>query len=176
MIKNNSHIFHVLISFSFVSCLFTGGILLKSCYSFTGGSVPEHLKTLSIPTVNDQSGFGNPEYKMILTQSLIDNFKRDNSFELVESGGDARLIVAINSIMEQTVAVSPGELETERRIVVSCTAEYYDFVNKKSIWKKNFSNYGVFDVKNAIAGRNQAIEGALRQIADDILLAVVSGW
>lgn len=176
MVKKYSHILNTLINFSFVSCFFIASNLLQGCYSFTGGSVPEHLKTMTIATVNDQSGFGNPEYKIILTESLINNFRRDNSFELVESGGDARLYVTINSIIEQTVAVNPGELETERKIIVSCTAEYYDFINKKSIWKKSFSNYGLFDVKNALTGRNEAIEVALKQIADDILLAVVSGW
>jgi len=176
MIKKYSHILNVFIDFYFVTCLIVLIIILQSCYSFTGGSVPEHLKTLTIATVNDQSGFGNPEYKLILTESLINNFKRDNSFELVESGGDARLNVTISSISEQTVAVNPGELETERKIVVMCTVEYYDYINKKTIWKKNFSNYGLFDVKNALTSRNEAIEVALKQIADDILLAVVSGW
>lgn len=149
---------------------------LKSCYSFTGGSVPPDLKTLGISTVNDQSGFGNPEYKILLTESLIDNFRRDNSFELVETGGDARLSVSISSISEATVSVNPGELETERRVTVACTAEYYDFVNKKQIWKKDFSSYGIYELKNAQASRNEAIRGALIQIGDDILLAVVSGW
>lgn len=138
--------------------------------------MPEDLKTLGIGTVNDQSGFGNPEYKILLTESLIDNFRRDNSFELVESGGDARLNVSINSLNEATVSVNPGELETERRITVTCTVEYYDFVNKKTIWKKDFSNYGIYELKNAQASRNEAIRSALIQLADDVLLAVVSGW
>lgn len=176
MIKINSYRLNILISISVVICILVLSNFLKSCYSFTGGSVPQHLKTLTIGTVNDQSGFGNPEYKMILTESLIDNFRRDNSFELVETGGDARLSVSINSLSESTVSVNPGELENERRITVVCTVEYYDFVNKKSIWKKDFSNYGIYEIKNALTARNDAIRNALVQIADDVLLAVVSGW
>jgi len=37
--------------------------------------VPEHLKTLYIATVSDVSGFGNPAYKDLMTQGLIDKFQ-----------------------------------------------------------------------------------------------------
>ncbi len=157
-------------------CIIISMQLLKSCYSFTGGSVPPHLKTMKLGTVNDQSGYGNPEYKLNLTESLLNNFRRDGSFELVEIGGDAELSVSINSINEATISVNPGELETERRITVSCTVEYYDNVNKTVIWKKDFSSYGIYELKNAQTARNDAIANALIQLADDILLAVVSGW
>ncbi len=176
MIKLNSYKLNILINVFVVICIIVSSNVLISCYSFTGGSVPQHLKTLTIGTVNDQSGFGNPEYKLILTESLIDNFRRDNSFELVEIGGDARLNVSINSLTESTISVNPGELENERRITVNCTVEYYDFVNKKPIWKKDFSNYGIYEIKNALTARNEAIRNALVQVADDVLLAVVSGW
>lgn len=167
---------NVLIKMQVLICMFVLIQLLNSCYSFTGGSVPTHLKTLGLASINDKSGFGNPDYKVLLSESLIVNFRRDGSFELVETGGDARLNVAISSITEATQSVNPGELETERRVTVVCTVEYYDFINKKVVWKRDFSNYGIFEIKNSQASRNEAIKNALTQIADDILLAVVSGW
>ena len=151
-------------------------LILQGCYSFTGGSVPAHLKTLRINSVTDQSGFGNPAYKIDLETAITDNFLRDNSFEVVEIAGDARLTISIRSINESTQTVGQGELETERRITVTCEVEYFDNVNKKQIWKKNFSSHGMFDVNQAFTARNETIEIILRQIAEDIMLAVVSGW
>lgn len=146
------------------------------CYSFTGGSIPAHLKTLYISAVNDNSGFGNPEYRDLLTNNLIDVFRTDNSFVQVDFGGDARLTVIISAIRENPVAVNPGELETERKVEVHCDVEYYDNVNKTVIFKKNFMTYDIYPVSDAINGRSQAIANSLNQVADDILLAVVSGW
>ncbi len=149
---------------------------LGGCYSFTGGSIPPHLKTLYIAAVTDNSGFGNPEYRDLLTNNLIDVFRKDNSFSQADLGGDARISVTISSIRENPVAVNPGELETERRVEVHCEAEYYDNVKKELIFKKSFMTYDIYPVSSAGEGRNESIRKALNQLADDILLAVVSGW
>ncbi|MBM2815692.1 MAG: hypothetical protein HW421_2454 [Ignavibacteria bacterium] len=153
---------------------------LAGCYSFTGGTIPEHLKTLSFGAISDNSGFGNPMYREHLTKTIYDKFKRDKSYEIVESNGDARLSISISSIIEATSTVSGSvgrqELETERKVTVNCDLEYYDAVKKNTIMKKNFSNFEVYKIENSQEGRNEAIKKALEHTADDILLAVVSGW
>jgi hypothetical protein len=150
--------------------------ILKGCYSFTGGTIPDHLKTLQIQSVTDNSNFGNPEYKIDLEIAITNNFIKDNSFELSAADSDAKLSVSISSIIETTNTVSPGELESEKKITLTCSVEYYDNVNKKQIWKKNFSSYGLFDINQAFTARNETIQIVINQIAEDILLAVVSGW
>jgi len=155
---------------------FVLSIVFYGCYSFTGGSIPAHLKTLQIQPITDNSNFGNPEYKIDLETELTNIFIKDNSFKLAEDIGDAKLSVSISSIIETTNAVNPGELESEKRITLTCSVEYYDNLNKKQIWKKNFSSYGLFDVNQVFTARNETIQIIIKQIAEDILLAVVSGW
>ncbi len=159
-----------------LALLLATAVLFTGCYSFTGGNIPDHLKTLYIPSVKDNSGYGNPKFKDDLSVKLVETFRNDGSFQLVERSGDARLTVTISSIREETVAVSQGQLETEKKVIVSCETEYYDAVKKKVIWKKTFSNYGTFLIANAGTARDQAISKAIEQIADDILFGVVSGW
>ena len=151
-------------------------IALVSCYSFTGGTIPPHLKTLQIASVTDNSGFGNPIYKVELETAITSNFMRDNSFQIEETGGDARISISIVSIIETTNTVGAGELESEKRITMTCSVEYYDNINKKQIWKKNFSAFGLFDINQAFTARNETILVVIEQIAEDILLGVVSGW
>lgn len=152
-------------------------LLLSGCYSFTGGNIPQHLKSLYLQPVIDKSGYGNPLFRDKLAQSLIDEFRSDNSFEIKESaGGDARLEVNITNISDAPIAVSNGALETERRVTVRCKAVYYDNVKRKEIWDKDFSAYQNYELANAMANRNEAINQILEQIANDVLLAVVSGW
>ncbi|TAL66890.1 MAG: hypothetical protein EPN82_16665 [Bacteroidetes bacterium] len=166
---------NILLNILYLICMFVL-VQISGCYSFTGGSVPEHLKTLYIPSINDKSGYGNPQYREQLTQLLVDKFRSDGTFTLVERNGDARLSVSINSIRDETMTVSPGELEKEKKIVVLCQVEYYDAIKKQVIFSKNFTAFNIYSIANAQAERNQSIEKALEQISDDILLGVVSGW
>jgi len=165
--KNNSSFNNILSKFLFIFCIALL-IQLAGCYSFTGSSVPEHLKTLQIAAVSDNSGYGNPAYKDKLSLLLFDKFRNDNSFQLVERNGNARLKVVIASIRDETAVVSPGELEKERKMTISCNVEYYDAVKKKMIWKKSFSNYGIYNINNPVEGRNTAVLTALDKISDDI--------
>ncbi len=156
----------------FISLIF----LTYVCYSFTVGSVPDHLKTLQINNVSDNSGFGNPIFREEMARNLITKFRNDNSFSLVEGLGNARLTVAISSITDAPVSVQPGELEKERRVNVTTKAEYFDNVKKKVVWERSFDNFAIYDVSNVQENRNREIFRILEQTSNDILLAVVSGW
>ena len=61
-------LFVVLIAINFTACC---------AYSFTGASVPEHLKTIAIPIADDRSGSGEPGLREDLTQTLIEKFIND---------------------------------------------------------------------------------------------------
>jgi len=150
--------------------------LFAGCYSFTGGSVSDHLKTISLTAVQDNSGFGNPRFRDVLTRRLLDKFRNDNTLVLVESNGDAQLQYTIIRINDDVVSVSPGEVERERRITVSVEAEYTDYVKRKQVWKRTFSNFQVYLISQGQQAREEAVIAALQQIGEDILLAVVSGW
>lgn len=164
--------------FAFLSviCILITAHILSGCYSFTGGTIPPHLKTITILSVTDNSGLGNPRYREILTQQLIEKFRNDNSFTLAERNGDAQLTAVITSITDATVAVGSGEIERERKTVVTVEADYFDSVKKKSIWKKPFSTYQIYIVAEGQSGRDAAVESALKLMSNDLLTAVVSGW
>jgi len=151
-------------------------VAATACYSFRGGSVPDHIRTLSIASVIDRSGFGDPTFREFSTETLVRRFRSDNTVQLVEDNGDARLSPVLVKVQDQIVTVQSGDLENQRRIVVAVEAEYFDAVKNKVVWKKTFENFDVYDVADATEGRRQAAERALRRITDDILLAVVSDW
>ncbi|MDX9790906.1 MAG: LPS assembly lipoprotein LptE [Candidatus Kapaibacterium sp.] len=150
--------------------------IAQGCYSFTGGTAPAHLNTMTIQNVNDNSGFGNPQYREILTENIFELFLNDNTYEIVDVAGDARLTVVINAIRESSVSINPGELETERKVEVICEVEFYDNIKRNVIMKRSISSYDIYAVADSQTGRENAVRNALSQLADDVLLAVVSGW
>jgi hypothetical protein len=111
-----------------------------------------------------------------MSRLIINRFRNDNSFSIIDGLGDARLSITITSINDMPVSVQPGELEKERKVTVVTKAEYYDNVKKKVIWDKNFDNFAIYDVSNVQENRNREILKILEQTSNDILLGVVSGW
>jgi len=154
--------------------------LLWSCsYSFTGSSVPLHLKTISIPIVKDKSGKGEANLSNDITQNLIQQFTDDNSLQVTNAANsDAVLSVSLVSFNEQTEVVSgDDEKATDRKITITVQALYKDLVMKKTIFDKRFSNYATFDATSlSIENRQDAIKRAIENVNLDLLLAVVADW
>lgn len=164
---------------------FTNGIFilpllfLVSCsYSFTGSSVPSHLKTISIPFCIDRSGSGEATMADDFTNTLIEQFISDNSLAVTDkSRGDALLDCTINSLSDAPTVIEGGENVSTRRLTISARVIYKDFVKKKTVFDKRFSNYGDYENSGDIpTNRSNAIQTAIDRITEDILLAVVSDW
>ncbi|MCX6170057.1 MAG: LptE family protein [Ignavibacteriales bacterium] len=159
--------------------LISGIIILQSCsYSFTGSSVPSHLKSISIPVFSDKSGSGEFDLNRKLTTQLIQKFIDDNTLLVSDKlNSDSFLDGTIIALSDAPNIVSGGERVTSRRITITVHAVYKDLVKKQQIFDKNFSNYGDYIVSGDITSvRNVAIQTAIDKIAEDILLGVVSNW
>ena len=160
--------------------LFTLSVLtLFSCsYSFTGSSVPKHLKTISIPYCVDRSGSGEPNLADDFTRTLIDQFISDNSLQVTDkSNPDALLDCTITSISDSPTVIEGGENVSARRITINVHVVYKDLVKKKTVFDKTFSNYGDYTNEGDIfSKRKEAIKIATDRVTEDILLGVVSNW
>jgi hypothetical protein len=151
---------------------------LSGCmYSFTGASVPSHLKTVGIPLVDDQSGFGEPGLRETFTRELTDLFTSDNSLQVADRGiADAILEGAIVSIGDAPAVVEQGEQVSKRRVTMTVHFTFQDMKLRKKVWDKNFSNWGDYDSGGGLSQRQVGLQEAMRKITEDILLETVSGW
>ena len=158
----------------------TIAINFTSCcaYSFTGASVPEHLKTIAIPMADDRSGSGQAGMREKLTQTLIQDFIADNTLQVAERA-------TANAILECTILaplndapaiVSAGENVQSRRITLKVKVVLRDLVKKQTLIDKVYTNYGDYSASGGTPSRNDAIETAITKISEDILLDTVSGW
>jgi len=146
-------------------------------YSFTGASVPAHLKTIAIPIADDKSPAATPGIRELLTDNLIQKFISDNSLQVTErSTADATLECVITSVTDAPAIVSAGEQITSRRVTINVKVIYKDMVQKKTIFEKEFINHGDYPPGQETNKRPEAIDVAVDKLTEDILLAVVSGW
>lgn len=155
-------------------------------YSFTGASVPPHLKTVSIPLFIDRSGSGEFDLSEKLTNELIKKFIDDNTLTIGDKlKSDSIIDGTVVSLTDGPAVVSGGVAETgrekitARRITITVKVVYRDLVKRQTIFERTFSNYGdyaVDDNGDITLLRRKAIDIAINRITEDILLGVVSNW
>lgn len=152
--------------------------LLPGCrYSFSGGSVPPHLKTIAIPIVQDQSGYGDPTLRDEFTQQLVSRFTSDGSLSLADrNSADSALETVITNVRESAVVVNPGEQVSQRRMTVTARVTFTDLKLHKKVWEKNISQWGDYASGGGPTQRNEGIREALKKITEDILNETVAGW
>jgi hypothetical protein len=176
ILKKNKPVKFVLLNLLFV-VLFAINFTACCAYSFTGASVPDHLKTIAIPIADDRSGSGEPGLREDLTQTLIEKFINDNTLQVSErTSANALLECSIVSLNDAPAIVSAGEDITSRRITIGVRVIYRDLVKRLTVFEKTFSNYSDYPANDPINGRQTAIEAAIELISEDILLDTVSGW
>ncbi len=146
-------------------------------YSFKGGSVPAHLKTIAIPLVQDQSGYGDPTLRDELTQQLVDRFTNDNTLQVTDRNtADSILETVVVDVKDAPSTVQAGETVTGRRITVSVRVTFQDLKLRKKIWEKDFNNWGDYASGGGLTQRNDGVKEAIRKLTEDILNETVAGW
>jgi hypothetical protein len=156
-----------------VACLVFAGC----SYSFKGGTVPPHLKTVAIPVVDDVSGYGDPSLREQFTRELTQRFITDATLELADrTTSDAALEGSIVEVRDAPNVLQGGETVAQRRITVRVKMTFQDLKLRKKMWEKEFSNWGDYPSGGGLTQRQAGISEAVRKITEDILNDTVAGW
>ena len=153
--------------------------LFGSCtYSFKGASPPEGLKTIYIPNFRDESGFGLPTLSEEMTTLLKGKFINDNTLEYAEkTTADGMLDCIIKGVKDEVQVVSGNEQVSRRKVTIVVSVDFSNLRKQKSIWKKDFSNWGEYDSSTGgFSKRDEGVKSAIDKLTDDILLSVISNW
>ncbi len=156
-------------------------VTLSGCagcpYSFTGASVPPHLKTIAIPIVEDQSGYGDPTLRDQFSQQLLQRFVNDNTLEPADrSTADSIIEGVITAVRDAPIVVEGGDQVARRRITVTAHMIFRDLKLRKKVWEKDFTQWGDYSSGGGLTQRNEGIAEAVRKITEDILNETVAGW
>lgn len=159
--------------------LLSSPILLGSCnYSFKGASPPEGIKTIYIPNVRDESGFGLPSLGEEITTLLKSKFINDNTLEYADkTKADGMIDCTVRSVTDEALVVTGNEIVSRRKVTITVSVDFSNLKKQKSIWKKDFSNWGEYDSSTGgFSKRDEGVKSAEDKITDDILLEVISNW
>ncbi len=151
---------------------------LQGCYSFTGSSLPVHLKTIAIPVFEDRSGAGIAQFRGDITGGISNKIEAQSALRLTPSmaRADALLEGTITSFSD-----APSQLSstTERamtnRVTLVVQVKMVDRMKKTQLFAQSFVGFSDYRTGSAIA-QQEAMRSCVGQIIDQIFDRVVSGW
>lgn len=159
----------------FIVAFTVSAAFVTGCYSFTGASVPPHLKTVAIPLFEDVSGFGEAGLRERFTQKVVEYFRTDNNLEIGERlTADSIIEGSIILVTDAPSVIGGNDIVRTRRVTVTVRASFTDMKLRKKVWEKDFSNWGEYTQGQQT--RDVALTDAVNKVAEDILLETVSGW
>lgn len=152
-------------------------LLLCGClYTFTGSSLPSHLKTVEIPLFTNQSL--QPMVPDEITQELSRQLLAGNLLRVVDRNGDAVITGTVTSYTNDpfTFSASDTRQVSVQQYVVRIIADV-EFTDRKkgtSLYKGAVTGEGIYDLQkeNEIIGRQKAV----KDLAQRIMQNSVQGW
>jgi hypothetical protein len=153
-----------------VCCLLTA-FLRCGVYSFTGATLPPHLKTVAVPMFDNRS----PEFGVDqqITDAVIDAVTRDNTLKIADpSNADCILRGTLMRLEDRAGQYDSNEQAATYRITLTVQAAFEDLRKKTVIWQNSFSAFGTYSG----ADRDAAITDAVDKLTTDIINKMVSNW
>ena len=139
-------------------------------YSFSGSTLPPHIRTVGIPLFEDRTTeFGMDQ---LLTDALTEEITEDNTLKIANPReADAIISGTIMSVKDRTGQYDANETASDYRVTISVKVRFEDVKKRKILWEHTISQWGAYE-----GDRNEGIEEALEKISTEILNRSVSGW
>lgn len=159
---------------------FMASFLVVSCgiYSFTGTSIQEDVKTVTINYFEYKALKVNPNLSNDITMAVQDKFRKLTKLEQVDMDGDLVITGEITGYDVKATAVTSGDVAAMNRLTVTVKV---NFMNRKypedDFENKSFSAYADFDSTQSLdAVESSLCEEILETIVEDIFNATVAQW
>ncbi|MDM7924618.1 MAG: LptE family protein [bacterium] len=139
-------------------------------YSFSGASLPPHLKTVAIPLFENRT----PEFGIdqTLTDAMIEAVTRDNTLKIADPGSaDCILRCTLNRVEDRAGQYNENEEASTFRITLSVQAVFEDLRKRVVIWQGPFTAFG-----NYSEDRGEGIDEAVDKLKTEIVNRMVSNW
>ena len=157
-----------LLSISFISC----GI-----YSFSGKSIPNEAKTISVNYFNNKAATVQPSLSQVFTERLKDMFLEQTNLDIIENEGDLSFSGYISKYQIKPIAIKANETAGQNRLTITVKVTYNNSLDFKNNFENNFSRYRDYDSSQSISDiENTLIEEITNELAEDIFNKAFVNW
>lgn len=158
--------------------LFGALLITTGCgiYTFSGSTLPSHLKSVDIPLFVNNSD--EPGVAEKITEVLNDRVRNDKLLTPVSSGSDATITGRVIDYKDQPYDYTKTDLRKvdveSYEVKVTVEVEFVDNVKDDIIYKGTLTENGIYDFKteNEEIGRERAIQ----KIVDQVMQNSLQSW
>lgn len=145
-------------------------------YTFSGSTLPSHLKTVEITLFSNQSL--EPNVADEITQALNNEVLSGNLLKSVQKDGDAVITGTVTSYANTPYtfgATDTRQVSVQQYVVrIIAQVEFTDKKKDETIYKGSVTGEGIYDLQKQkeIDGRQAAIKALVQRIMENS----VQGW
>lgn len=155
-------------------------VVVISCkvnYSFTGASIAEDVKTVSVKTFQSYAPLANANLSQTFTEALKDKFISQTSLDLTTKDGDLQFEGAITGYAVTSVAIQGNETAALNRLTITVKVKFVNTKDKEANFETNFSRFTDYESSTNLASiEDELIKDINNQLTQDIFNKAVSNW
>lgn len=164
-----------LIYICFIALLF--GISSCGMYSFSGASISNEVKSVSINQFEKVASLAPPILSNTLTEALKDKFSSET--KLIPSNSDGDLIFSgrITNYSINPIAIQADETASKNRLSITVKVKFVNILDKESDYDKTFSRYADYESSQDFTNVEESLnEEIISQLIDDIFNEAFTNW
>ena len=156
-------------------------LLLPSCYSFRGISIPEGVQSAYVPNFKNNALTAPPTLFLDATETLRDKVRDEARLVITDENPDIELIGTLVDFRVTAEGASPaGDVAAfakQNHLTIVVAVEYKNLRDPSAEgWKSNFSDFYPFDGNVALASvQDEAITTILENINEKIFNRAFAG-
>lgn len=155
-------------------------LVYQSCgtYTFSGASIPEEMKTLSVQFFENNSILVVPYLSQQFTEALKERIRNQSRLSIVRTEGDANFEGRISDYSIRPVAIQGNERAGLNRLTITVIVKYANALTPELNFEQSFQAFQEFSLNQ---GPLQTQEQKLitlinRQLTEDIFNRAFANW
>lgn len=158
------------------------GLLLvtQSCgtYSFSGASIPDEMKTISVQFFENTSALVVPYLSQQFTEGLKDRIRNQSRLSIVRTEADANFEGRITDYSIRPVAIQGNDRAGLNRVTVTVMVKYTNVLKPELNFEQSFQAFQEFSLNQGpIQTQEQKLLALIiRQLTEDIFNKAFANW
>lgn len=159
----------------FIVLLF--GISSCGIYSFSGASISNEVKSVSINPFENVASLAPPVLSNTLTEALKDKFSSETNLIPLNSDGDLIFSGRITNYSINPIAIQADETASKNRLSITVKVKFVNIIDEESNYDKTFSRYADYESSQDFTSIEESLnEEIVSQLIDDIFNEAFTNW
>lgn len=159
----------------FIAIIF--GISSCGIYSFSGASISNVVKSVSINPFENVASLAPPVLSNTLTEALKDKFSSETSLIPLNSDSDLIFSGRITNYSINPIAIQADETASKNRLSITVKVKFVNIIDEESNYDKTFSRYADYESSQDFASIEESLnEEIISQLIDDIFNEAFTNW